>query len=766
LLSPGERTFVRIESLLPLLLVGFWVVSLGAAPNIYRASSLYRQKKYEKLLTLLADLGNGPPRLFLYRAEALANLDRRAEAVEAYRAMIAKFPDHRESFGARRKLLTLLEQDKNYPALLDAIREFREGDSQGRLPYNRLEADALYKVGHHEEAIALLMESDEDSDQRTLAEILRELGRQKSFLKKHPVPPDDFLAQRRRGLLLEHLQRPQEAVEHYRLALKRRPDNRFCLERLATAALAGGEDSEALERYQRLVELFPGELKYGAQLGKLYWKVGKLEEAREAWRQLMRVESLDVQRAKLVVRLFLEFQDPLRALEQILEARRILGKRRILLEEEEQAHLMNRDPKAAVAVWIPLLVQVPAPQGQDVDPREEILELAGGGGRSFAAALEALEDATTLYPSFVEYYLLTDTLLRRAGREKAVPELMQRLVKAVADTPEKLYDHAEQFRDQGLALEASILFLAARERLPKEETWVVSLRAAEVLRDLGKANQASELLTPFLSAEAGTLPPGLQEDAVDLQGRILLEDLGANAEARQHFSTWIPRLASDSFRIVPWVILAARGAAAMGDLEAAKVALETLQKRGGNKRYAGEIQYRLGLLELYAGHIEKARQILRKVGEAFPETEVANDSIAEVAFLLDHKGAGEEALRRFLGLRHLIDARRFEDFHKALGDLELATIPSELRDDYLWLESRRLQAQEGDPKEIVALLRRGADEEEEGPLVPRFLWALAEAYERQGQKDQAGAVWQEYLLRHSESLQLEEVRTRLAVLKR
>lgn len=752
------------RSLLLLALLAAVATGGLADPNIYRANSLYRLGKFEKLLQLLEDLEDGPPRLFLFKGEALANLDRRREAIEAYQKLIARYPDHPDGFDARRKVMLLLDQDKNYQALVEVIREFRAGDPQGRMPYNRLEADAHFKAGRHAEALALLEGSDDEADQRTLAEILRELGRADAYLGEHPVPGGDFPAARRRGLLLEHLSRAAEAAAQFGRALELRPDDRFCLERLALAALGSDDEAGAMARYRRLVELAPGELKYGAQLGKLLWRSGEKDEARRVWRGLLGHGAADPQRLKLVVRLFLEHEDPAAALELIRGGRRTMGEARLLLEEEEQAQLMQRDLKAAAAVWVPQLVQ---PRGGDAeaDPRERILELAAASPKHMDAALAALGDAMILYPGLVEFTLLADELLRLAGREAEVPALLERLVQAVGDDPGQLHEFALRFREQGLHLEASLLYLAARERLPVQDAWGVSLEGARELRALGKAAEARQLLAPFFTADAETLPMGLLEAAVDLEGRLLLEDLGANAQARSHFSAWIPRLDPDSPYVVPWVILAARGAAATGDFQAAEAAYKALLERGGNKQHTAEIHYRLGRLHLFAGHLEEARQILRRIGEEYPDAEVANDAVEEVAFLLDHRDAGEEALRHFLGLRHLVEARREADYRAALGKLEPEEVPAELRDDYLMLEARVL-AREGKREQLTAVLRRGADEEPEGPLVPQFLWRLAEGLGEAEQVAEAEAAWREYLVRVPDSLRLEEVRARLKGLER
>lgn len=735
-----------------------------AQANLYRASSLFRLQKYEKLLEVLEGMDDGPPRLYLYRAEALAHLERRGEAVEAYRALIEKYPEHPDAFDARRKVMLLLDQDKNYPALIEMIRRFRDEDPAKRLPYDRLEADAHFKAGHHDDAVALLERADDEADLRTLAEILIELRTAEAYLAARPVPPGDFAAARRRGLLLEHLRRPDAARKWFRLALDLKPGDELALARLAAAAEAAGDGQEAMDAYRRLVALEPGELKYGAQLGKLLWAEGRLDEARQAWAAILEAGEGDPQRIRLVVRLHLDHQDPTHALERIHAGRTLLHDPSLFREEEEAAHRMNRDMVSAVEVWLPLLVQPRAPGSGEVDPRERIMEIAQDGGRNLEAAWTATKAAVDRYPGLVEYTLLADELLRLAGRDAEIEALIGGLVASAGGDPGLLHDHALRFRDEGLHREAAQLFLAAREEAGAEERWLLSLEAARELRTIEQPARARELLAPLL-ATGSPAPPGLILQAADLEGRISLEDLAENHQARAHFTRWIPTLGSDSPFVVPWVVLAARGAAGAGDFPAAEAAYEALLERGGNKHHTAEIHFRLGRLHLYAGELEEARKILRAVGEDYPDSDFANDAVEEVAFLLDHREAGEEALRRFLGLRHLVDSGRPEDFRKASRETRLEDVPASLQDDHLMLQARVLRRQNL-PQAEVALLRKGADVDEDGALVPRFLWMLAEAHERVGEIALAEAAWKEYLLRHPDSLHLDDVRVRIRTLQR
>jgi tetratricopeptide (TPR) repeat protein len=735
-----------------------------AQANLYRASSLYRLQKYEKLLELLEGMDDGPPRLYLYRAESLAHLERRGEAVKAYQALIEKYPDHPDAFDARRKVMLLLDQDKNYPALIDMIRKFRDEDSGKRLPYDRLEADAHFKAGHYDEAIGLLERADDEADLRTLAEILIELGRGDAYLVGRPVPPGDFAAARRRGLLLEHLRRMDAARQWYRKALDLKPEDTLSLERLAAAAEVAGDRAEAMDAYERLVALDPAELKYGAQLGKLLWAEGRQDDARKAWAAILEAGEDDPQRIKLVVRLHLDHQDPAPALERIRAGRTLLQDPRLFREEEESAHRMNRDMVSAVEVWLPLLVRPTSPGSGEIDPRERILEIAGDGGGNMDAAWTAVKRAVERYPGLVEYTLLADELLRLSGRDEEIEALIDGLAASAGGDPGLLHDHALRFRDEALHQESAQLFLAAREAAESEERWLLSLEAARELRIIQRPDRARELLATFLTEDAEA-PVGLVLQAADLEGRILLEDLAKNVEARAHFTRWIPRLGAESPFVVPWVVLAARGAAGAGDFPAAETAYEALLERGGNKRHTAEVHFRLGRLHLYAGELEEARKILRSVGEDYPDSDFANDAVGEVAFLLDHRDAGEEALKSFLGLRHLVDAGRLDEFRKAAREASLEDVPAPLQDDHVMLQARVLRSQ-GAPKAEAALLRKGADLDEDGALVPRFLWLLAEAHERSGEHALAEAAWKEYLLRHADSLHLDAVRVRIRKLQR
>lgn len=729
--------------------------------HAYLAASFFRQKKYDKVLKVLEGLTDPPPRLLLLQGDSLSALDRRPEAVEAYKRLIAKYPTHPESFEARRRVVGILESDKSYAALVDELRAFRSGDPEGKLPYVRLEADALFKAGRYDEAIALLEASDQEGDQRTLAEILRELDRVEAHLSGRGPDPSDFAALRRRGLLFAELKRPAEARATLAAASKLRPDDLGCLQKQAELAEAMRDLPAAEELYRTLVEKAPDEVRFASRLGALYWATGRRDHGKRIWRRLVDHAPGDLQRARLVARLFLEHQDPVSALEVIRTTREEALAPDLLTDEEESAHLMNRDVEAAAAVWLPLLLRPVAPQSGELPPRERFLELARRGPAAEKDALRALDKAIARDPAEFELVLLADELLRERGDTGAIEALVTRLAEAVGPDPATLRDHGERFRELGRPLEASILFLAARRVLGPGEAGAVAIDAAEQLLALGRADEAGRLVLPWLQPEAG--PLALR--AADLHGRILLEAQGKALEARRHYTEWIPRLPRGSSYGIPWVVMAARAAADAGDLGAAQQAYEALLARPGTNPHAAEIEYRLGLLFLHAGKLEEARQRLRKAAESHPEGSSANDALREVALLLDYKEAGEEALGKLLAIRHLADARRFADYRGALAKLAPADVAPPLDVEYLWIEARVL-ATEGRAVEALQVLAKGASLAGDGPRAADFSLALAQGLEAAGKLDEASEAYKRYLASQADSMRLEEVRARLKAIER
>ncbi len=732
----------------------------SAQGNVYLATSFFRQKKFDKVLRILETIDDPGPRLLLFKGESLAGLDRRPEAVAAFHALVEKFPDHPDAFEARRRITQLLETDRNFTALIEAVRKFRGTDPAGRLPYNRLEADAMFKAGRYDEAIALLEASDDTADQRTLAEMLRDLNRIDDWVSAKALPASGFRGHRRRGLLLGHLRVPDQARIHFEAALVEKPEDRECLENVANLSEQMGDIARARETWEALARLHPSEIKYASQLGRLEWAAGDREAARKVWKGILEGRWDDVQRARLVVRLLTEHEDPATALEVIERVRRVSGRDDHLLDEEETAHLQNRDPRAAIAVWVRNLLRPIEPGTGETEPRARILELSGASAAA-DAAWAALEEALTRFPRHVEYSLVGTELAYRQGRPERAAALVDRLLSAVGKDAVTLRDDAVRFRDEGRHAEAARLFLAALAELPAGNRLPVALEAAQEQRATGAAAAALKTLDDTLGV-AQAVPEEFRFKAADLRGRILLEDLYRAAEARRHFTAWIPRLPADSAWVAAWVLLAARSAQATGDFPAAEAAFKALRDRGGLTRLEqAELDYREGKLRLYAGRLEEARKLLREVSEKHPDSPYGNDALREVAWLLDHREAGEEELKKVLALRHLVEAGRFEDYARAAATVVPEGIPEVLAGEYLWLETRWLaQAGAGKRDELLARLRAGADHP--GGRATDFLWELAEALEVAGRPKDAEATWKEFLLENPESLRLEDVRTRLA----
>jgi len=94
------------------------------------------------------------------------------------------------------------------------------------------------------------------------------------------LTPDSGILHRDLGAALSKAGRSEEAVEHYRQALRTRPHDPLIHFNLATD-LAKSEDKieEAIEHYEKAVEIDPAHLKAHLNLGSMFLSKGQVEEA-------------------------------------------------------------------------------------------------------------------------------------------------------------------------------------------------------------------------------------------------------------------------------------------------------------------------------------------------------------------------------------------------------------------------------------------------------------------------------------------------------
>lgn len=97
--------------------------------------------------------------------------------------------------------------------------------------------------------------------------------------------PDYFLAHYNYGILLERLERDEEALEAYRSALVYEPQHADTRHQLADLLLATGQPAEARKHYEWLQQRSPSDPSNAFGIGRCDWRLKEYEEAEHWYRE-------------------------------------------------------------------------------------------------------------------------------------------------------------------------------------------------------------------------------------------------------------------------------------------------------------------------------------------------------------------------------------------------------------------------------------------------------------------------------------------------
>jgi len=106
--------------------------------------------------------------------------------------------------------------------------------------------------------------------------------------------PSDFVAEYSLGALMQQRGNVEEAVGHYRAALKSRPDNATVHNALGGALLASSQPQEAFEEFQRALQLQPDYSNAHYNLARLLMASDHFEDAIGHLQAIIRVNPRDV----------------------------------------------------------------------------------------------------------------------------------------------------------------------------------------------------------------------------------------------------------------------------------------------------------------------------------------------------------------------------------------------------------------------------------------------------------------------------------------
>ena len=266
------------------------------------------------------DPTNLPARLI--RTMALSGMDEREKARQELNALIAqkpdsadahfqlarldilqkKYPDAEKEFEVLRKL----NDPRGFAGLIDSrVAQGKQGDavamiqnelnkSPDNVPYRVSLANLYFTTGKYSEAskeYRTVIEKAKSPNATVkeswylkLGESLRHLNdnsaAQDAFMKASQVAPKDATPRLELGLLLEGLDRKEEARQYYEDVLKMEPDNPIALNNLAYYKASTGNDlNTALTYAQRARDKAPQDPNILDTLGLIYYKKDLTEDS-------------------------------------------------------------------------------------------------------------------------------------------------------------------------------------------------------------------------------------------------------------------------------------------------------------------------------------------------------------------------------------------------------------------------------------------------------------------------------------------------------
>ena len=212
--------------------------------------------------------------------------------VEAF----ATLPD-----GSRKELIRIKDWDFNWQAVYRCLRPvpLPKGTTiQMRITYDN-SAENVRNPSQPPRRVRAGNRSSDEMGHLWIQVLPREAGdrwllQEAAMRRRLEKYPGDFVAHANLGAALEARGRPQEAVGHYREALRRRPRSAAVLNNLGAVLQSADQLDEALESYREAVRVEPDHVSARYNLGNALAAKGAFAEAVPHFREVVRLRADDL----------------------------------------------------------------------------------------------------------------------------------------------------------------------------------------------------------------------------------------------------------------------------------------------------------------------------------------------------------------------------------------------------------------------------------------------------------------------------------------
>lgn len=275
-----------------------------------RGNLAFRRGQYEEAIAHYrrAHSPDLQARVLTNLGRAYANLGRTDSARAAYQRALRADPNYTTAHGWLSRLFQ--EEGQLDSAIVHARAALERKPSD--YDYRYLVGSQLVQAGRPEEAIPMLDSvlsarpshrgahynlgraytlTGRDSLGRfhqavadSLEKLQSEVERRRTYAQDNPKDPGAWIAL---GDLLRKLSRYEEALQAYQLAQTLAPANTVIRNNVANLYLETGDTTRALGQYRSLLRQDSSAVDIWFNLGVLYANMGRDEEAREAWNQVL-----------------------------------------------------------------------------------------------------------------------------------------------------------------------------------------------------------------------------------------------------------------------------------------------------------------------------------------------------------------------------------------------------------------------------------------------------------------------------------------------
>lgn len=504
-----------------------------------------------------------------------------------------------------------------------------------------------------------------------------------------------------RGLTYAQIGKHDEALVHFREALKLAPGEAAVLAAAAESYSALGEESSAVYYARQAVESEPDNIHYHLQLAQLHLAADEPRRAAEIFERLQKQfpGNTDVLYQKARVQAMLgEFEAAIQTYEQILQE---VGPDRDV--QNEIIHLYTRlgDLEGKKA----FLSRMVASDPHDPELRKALSDVYLQGGDHGSAARE-LEQAIEEQPGDAEALMNLASLYRERGLPDSADAMLARLVDLDAAGPEQLLTHAavlygRSAHDPGARSAAAQLIDRVLEMDPANADALVMLGDIRIMDEHhdegGELLYQAASLNPrdrqvWIQAAGAFLEAGSHERAASVADEALIlfpgtvpllriaghghMEAGRLAEAADRFEEAVRIISEDASEGFSELadLYTDLGVAygRMGDPQASDAAFENALSADAGSANALS-RYALTLTERGV-RLDEAMQMARRAVEIDSTSASALEAMGWIEF---KQGSAEDAVRWLTRAAELEDAsaRVFEhlgDVHEALGNAEEA----------------------------------------------------------------------------------------------